>query len=43
MKERALANEGAIRENIGEFLDWLSRKPPAGRVRRWHCGKCIPK
>jgi hypothetical protein len=25
-----LANEGAIRENIAEFLDWLSRKPPAG-------------
>lgn len=23
-----LANEGAIRENIGEFLSWLSRKPP---------------
>jgi hypothetical protein len=23
-----LANEGAIRENIREFLTWLSRKPP---------------
>jgi hypothetical protein len=25
-----LANEGAIRENIQEFLAWLSRKPPSG-------------
>jgi|tagenome__1003787_1003787.scaffolds.fasta_scaffold20863017_2 hypothetical protein len=25
-----LANEGAIRENIGEFLEWLSHKPPSG-------------
>jgi len=25
-----LANEGAIRENIREFLAWLSRKPPSG-------------
>jgi hypothetical protein len=24
-----LANEGAIRENIREFLAWLSRKPPS--------------
>jgi hypothetical protein len=24
-----LANEGAIRENIGEFLGWLTRKPPS--------------
>jgi hypothetical protein len=27
-----LANEGAIRENIGEFLAWLSGKPPSGPV-----------
>jgi hypothetical protein len=24
-----LANEGAVRENIGEFLAWLSRKQPS--------------
>jgi len=25
-----LANEGAIRENIGEFIEWLNHKPPPG-------------
>jgi hypothetical protein len=24
-----LANEGAVRENIREFIEWVSRKPPS--------------